>query len=248
MQPVTVPSASAPSEASISPNFDAANAVQEGLQASPTIYNTIKGTFGKVQKPTRRYMNSDKFKYTDTSGPLIQASQEQQAVDMANANSTLGSRGQALSYMSQASNNNYKRKAGILAGEIGKKNAIDNMNTQLTNQDKSMNLNLANQYDEMELLNKAKKTEYLGKGLEGSSALSFNQELMNNMSEADKLRMSTLKTQNYGYEDGVGTGFYAPDGMFMSGGKTYIKSGSKWIQKMSYGTQSVKVKKYKMTK
>jgi hypothetical protein len=199
-----------------------------GIQSAPTIYNTLQGVFGKVAKPTRRFVHSDKYRYTDTSAPLMQASNEAMAVDMANANRTLGSRGQALSYMSQAGVGNFNRKYKIIGDEVAKKTSIDNMNTQLANSDKLTNLQLANQYDTEYLQNKAKKTEYLGKGLEGVSGLSFNDELMGNMKDRDKLLTSMAKTRNYGYEEGVGIGYYTPDGNFISGGKTYKTTTTKY--------------------
>lgn len=215
-----------------------ANVAAGLVQAAPTIYNTIRGTFGKAQQPTKRFYTPDKYSYNDLSDPNRRLSREQYTVDKYNVGTVAGSRGQATSYLSQAGINNYKRLSDINNYEIGRKSEINNMNTQLINQAKGTNLQLANQYDDQALQNEAKRTEYLGRGMEGASALAYNRERMNNEKNRDKVLTSLAKTQHYGYEEGIGTGYYSSDGTFISGGKTY-KNGK---QVYSKGTKYIRTK------
>jgi hypothetical protein len=92
----------------------------------------------------------------------------------------------------------------INAIEAEKKNTINNMNTQLTNSDKAINLELANNYDQTVRQQKGKKSEYLGKGLEGFSNLSQNQELMDNQKKADDIRANLSYSKNYKYNPETG--------------------------------------------
>lgn len=217
------------------------NAAAGLVQAAPTIYNTMRGTFAKAQQPARRFYNPTKYNYTDLSDPNRRLAQEQNTVDKYNAGTVAGSRGQVQSYLSQAGINNYKRQADINNFEIGRHSEVNNMNTQLENQAKGTNLQLANEYDNQALQNEAKRTEYLGKGVEGASALGYNREMTNNLKQRDNTLASLAKTQHYGYEDGIGTGYYTPEGDFISGGKTYKKVNGKLVQ-YRQGTSYIRTK------
>jgi hypothetical protein len=203
------------------------NAAAGIAQAAPTIYNTIRGATAKAQQPARRFYSPTKYNYNDLSDPNRRVALEQYNTDKYNSGLVAGSRGQAQSYLSQAGINNYKRQSDINNFEIGRHSEVNNMNTQLENQAKSTNLQLANQYDDQALQNEAKRTEYIGKGVEGASALAYNREMTNNLKDRDKTLMGLARTQHYGYEDGVGTGYYTSEGDFISGGKTYRKVNEK---------------------
>lgn len=170
-------------------------------QAAPSIYNLGRGLLEKPEQTKRRYVANEGYKYKDLSDPSRRAAEEQMRVESDNIrNATGGQGGSYLANQSLASANRFKNMANINNQEAGRRLEISNMNTGLRNQQNAQNLQLANQYDDLDLQNKARKNDFLGAGLTGLSDLSFNRQTMKNQAEADKIRASTLETNNYEFD------------------------------------------------
>ncbi|HEY8363962.1 MAG TPA: hypothetical protein VIK84_00190, partial [Haloplasmataceae bacterium] len=155
------------------PNGTAASGldIASGIGAlAPSIYNIGMGLFGKTEKTNRRIFNPELMKYEDTSGQLRQDVNSISNAEMdISRNLSGGNAGNFRANATSALNRKYKRMQEINNAEYNKKLGIDNANTQIKNQANINNLNLQNQYDQLDLQNKARKQDFLGKGLTGIS-------------------------------------------------------------------------------
>lgn len=165
---------------------------------APTIYNLGKGIFDKPVKTNRRYYTPETLKYKDTSAGLRKDADEQFRVDQENIrNVTGGQGGNYLANQALAQSRRYRTKEAINRGETDRMFDIENQNVGTRNQARMTNLGLAGQYDEMDLANKAKKSEYLTKGLEGLSQAQQMGQLNKNRAKSDDVRLNLIKTGNY---------------------------------------------------
>lgn len=166
--------------------------------SASSAYNLGQGLFGKVNKTNRRYTNPEAYKYQDFSGTNRRATDEQYRVESDNIrNATGGSGGTFLANQSLASANRFKNISDINNQESAKRLDIQNTNTGLRNQTQQTNLDLSNQYDTMDAQNRGKKSEFLGKGLEGLDALTQSAVLNKNRSKSDDVKLNLMKTGNY---------------------------------------------------
>ncbi len=165
---------------------------------SPALYNLGQGIFGKTSKTNRRYVNNEGYKYKDMSAPARRAANEAQLVESNNIrNATGGAGGTYLANQALASSNRFKNISDINTQQSGLRQDIENQNVDTRNQQNQTNLGLANQYDILDLQNKGKKSEFLGKGLEGLSQASQMAQLNNNRSKSDNVRLNLMKSENY---------------------------------------------------
>jgi hypothetical protein len=165
---------------------------------APTIYNLGKGIFDKPAKTNRRYYTPETLKYKDTSAGLRKDADEQFRVDQDNVrNATGGQGGNYLANQALAQSRRYRTKEAINRGETDRMFDIENQNVGTRNQARMTNLGLSGQYDEMDLANKAKKSEYLTKGLEGLSQAQQMGQLNKNRAKSDDVRLNLIKTGNY---------------------------------------------------
>lgn len=170
---------------------------------APIAYNIGKGLFGKSEKTNRRLYNPEEFQYTDISQPI-----RNEAVNAYTGekdqirNAAGGSAGNYLAAQSLANSRKYQRLQDINNNEGGRKVAVANMNTELKNNSKMANLNLQNQYDELDLRNDAAKKKHLTDGFSQLSTAAQNKQRMRNMADADDIRARTLQdmVSNYGFD------------------------------------------------
>jgi hypothetical protein len=171
------------------------------LQAAPSIYNLGRGLFEKAKTTNRRYINNEAYKYQDLADPNRKAANEQFRIESSNIrNATGGSGGAYLANQNLAAANRFRNLSDINNQEAGKRLDISNTNTNLRNQQNAQNLQLANQYDDLDTQNIARKNDFVGAGLTGLSDLSFNKQLMKNQANADRLKATTLETTNFKYD------------------------------------------------
>jgi hypothetical protein len=200
------------------------------LTYAPAIYNTLAGVFEPQEYTKRRFYNPETRKYEDMSDPLRQASIKATKVDQAAIkNITGGNPGAMLSNLQQASNRQFDRDNSIESNEVGRKIDTQNYNRDLKNQAQMANLQLANQYDDLDLQNESAKRSFLTTGLSQGSQISQMDKYQKNLANADNIRAQS---------------FFSPDFQFdpVSGGIKY-KYTAKKIEK---GVKSVKTKyKYK---
>lgn len=169
---------------------------------APSIFNLSQGLLNKPTQVNRRYINNENYKYQDTSAPARRAANEQQLVSSNNIrNATGGSGGAFLANQAMASAERFKNISDINNQQMGQRQDISNANVGLRNQQNQENLQLGNEYDQQNRANQAKKSEYLGKGLEGISQASQMNQLNKNRSKMDNIRLNTLKTNNYESDD-----------------------------------------------
>lgn len=206
-------------------NTSKLNSVASGaLQAAPSIYNLARGIFEKPQLTNRRYVNNKAYQYQDFSDPNRRAANEQFRVESDNIrNATGGSGATYLANQSLAAANRFKNMSDINTQEAAKRQDLMNMNTQMSNQQNAQNMGLANQYDDLDLQNRARKNDFVASGLTGLSDLSFHKQRDKNMANADQMRLNTLETSQYKYDPTTG----------------------KYIFKSALGIKNVKYKKKK---
>lgn len=182
----------------------AMGALSTGMEVAPIVYNAIRGA-GKASKVNRNYYNPERYQYSDISSPARRAAQESQNVDNYNIRTTRGARGQVQSYLQQASNNKYKRLADIGNFEGGRKMDVYNKNIEQDNQAKAMNLNLSNQYNDMDAQNRARRNDFSASAVSQASSFAQNRRLMDNQRKRDQALMArdkqTLSLYNSMYPD-----------------------------------------------
>lgn len=176
-----------------------------GAALAPTIYNLAQGALGSTTKTNRRTYTPDQYNYRDMSDPSRRAANE--AYSMNQQNILKGSGGNASSYLAnnqQAGNTRYKQLSDINNFELGRRQDINNSNVDLKNQAQNMNLGLQNQYDQLDLQNKAKKSEYTARGLEGLSNYAQQSKLDSNRKTQDDRSLKLMQTGNYKYNSDSG--------------------------------------------
>lgn len=220
---------------------------------APSIYNTGMGLFGKTEKTNRRTYNPELMKYEDTSGQMRQDVNSITNAEMdISRNLSGGNAGNFRANATSALNRKYKRMQDINTSEYNKRLNIDSANTQIQNQANMTNLNLENQYDQMDLQNKARKQDFLAKGLTGISGSIQQGQLNKNRAERDQMLMNTLGSADYQIN---------PDGSIVNKNALYNEKANKFkfdplkdINSKSDLTETLykkgvkKIKKYKTKK
>lgn len=184
--------------------FDFNQALNKGIEIAPAAYNIGKGLFGKVQKTERNYYNPDTYKYRDSSDPLRKAAQDEYLQTREEIRRGSHNASSYLANAQQAANQRYKRKEGIETNEAQRKTDVYNQNTDLRNQAGLTNLNLKNQYNDLDLQNKARKDDYLGKGLEQASSLAQMNTLNKNRGRNEDILTKILASKNYKFNKNTG--------------------------------------------
>jgi hypothetical protein len=224
-----------------------AGGVESAIQSAPTIYNSIKGTFGKPTLTTRRYISPNLMTYQDQSDPNRRQAQEQFNIDKSNSNNQVGTMGQQQSNMAQAGVAKYNRMSDINNYETNRKVGVNNANTEIKNNANQTNIGLANEYDQMDLQNKTAKNNYQSTAVTGASNLSFNREQMNNQKDRDSILAKTLSTNNM-VGDAQGNQYYKT-GQYKNGKEVHIgndkneyyNDGNNNFQRYKMGTSGISV-------
>ena len=127
--------------------------IEEGAKAKPNKYGQIARGLGKSSNVLYNYaqsltspeeatavpLNLERYKYQDLSEPLRQVANSNRNAQRSDINSTFGSRGQKLSYLTQADARYLGDRQGIDANEIGRKLNVQNENVGLSNQEAQHN-------------------------------------------------------------------------------------------------------------
>lgn len=174
------------------------NSIGGGLGTlAPTIYNLTKGA-QPAYKTQRNYVNNEQYKYVDTSNPLRRAANEEYRVNENNIrNATSGNGGNYLANSAIASANRFKNMSDIENQQSGRRVDVNNANVDVRNNQRNTNLQLNNEYNNQDLQNRAAQNRFLGAGMEGLSQYSQMNQLNNNRTNADNIRLNLLGTSNY---------------------------------------------------
>ncbi len=172
------------------------------LGSATGLYNLGRGLFEKPTKTNRRYVNNEQYKYKDLSEPSKQAVKEQYLSDAANIkNVTGGSSGSYLGNMTLATNQRRKGLQEINTQESARKLGLENQNVDLRNQQKMANLELANRYDDLDLQNRARRDDYIEKGITQTSDVAVKNrqlsQLNKNRANRDDKTLASLGTEDY---------------------------------------------------
>lgn len=164
---------------------------------APTVFNIAQGMQSSYQTP-RNYINNQQYQYKDLANPQRRAANENYRQDAYNiANTTGGSGSSYLNNMAIASANRYKNQSDIENQQQERRLNTQNANTDLVNSQNRENIGLANQYNDMDLQNRAKRTEYLGRASEALGTQSQMNQLNKNRANSERVALNTLGTSNY---------------------------------------------------
>ena len=183
---------------------DAANKLATG---APYLYDLARGAFDKAQQYNAQdYMQNKRLPYRDVDfSPIKRAIDQQGAIARANAASASG--GDAGSFLSNqaqigANTQNATAEAQMKAQQYNLTNRY-NVDVQNLGIDQA-NKNLQFQIDQMNQANKSKRSEYIGKGLEGLSGLTQQRLYEKNQMSRDNQYMDLFK-QMYPFLNQTGT-------------------------------------------
>jgi hypothetical protein len=166
--------------------------LNSALELAPALYNLGQGLFGKTETVDRQYLNPDKIKYNDLSAELRSQSNAAERTAQSNArNLSGGNVGNARANSQAASNENLGRLGQINAQEAVRHDTINTANVEIGNQAKGANLQLKNQYDELDAQNRAIKSDALSRGLDGLGQIGTRNILQKNELEAYKIGLET---------------------------------------------------------
>jgi hypothetical protein len=183
------------------PGTDWRNLLEKGAMYAPTIYNTGMGLLSRPEQLDRdAFTSRDRLEAGRLNiDPALRAIDEQAQTGRTAAKSSGFSRG---SYLSNIANINtqaesQKAKTMVDAENLNRQNkqGVDTFNINLGLSDEQQR---RQNYD-FNLKSKAKKSEFLGKGLEGISGITQVNKLMGNQQDSDRIRLGTLNSilQNY---------------------------------------------------
>lgn len=177
------------------------NIAAQSAMYAPTIYNTARGILGKPDQ-----LNKDSFTSKErldfnriNVDPALRAIDEQAQTGRTAAKGTGFSRGSYMSNLNQINTQAEAEKAKTLVN-------AENLNRQVKQGVDTYNINLGLSDEQQRRQNymynqqsKGKKSEFLGKGLEGISAISQTNKLMDNQQDADRIRLGSINSilQNY---------------------------------------------------
>ena len=186
-----------------STNSLASNSFNTGLNQlltnAPAIYNVGKGLFGKTQKTERNYFTPENYQYKDISDPNRRAAQEEYQATKSELRRGAPNASTYIANAQMAANQRYKRMSDINNFEGGRKTDIQNQNAELNNNARLSNLNLKNQYNDLDLQNKAKKDEFLTTGLTQGSQLAQMSTLNKNRGKHDEAMLKLIGSKNFKY-------------------------------------------------
>lgn len=174
------------------------------LAYAPTAYNIGKGLFGKPEQlQTEKYQVGQRLPYRDINmEPVNQRILEERKAALGNLRGIGGlSQGSYLSNAAMIGANTARARAeaemGAQQANIQGRNLADQYNIGIEQGNLGTALNIAR----LNQMSRAKKSEYLGKGLEGLSGIAQTNRLMGNQAGADQIRANTLQDlfDNYVY-------------------------------------------------
>jgi hypothetical protein len=178
------------------------NFLEQAAMYAPTAYNVGMGLFSRPdQLDSSAFTSTERLRPRDVNmDPILRGIDEQAQVGR-NAAKTQGfSRGSYMSNLLAINNQAEANKAKALTEDqnINNRNqqSVDTFNINLglsDNQQRGAN------YD-YNLRSQGKKSEFLGKGLEGVSAISQTNKLIGNQRNADAIRLGTLNSILKNYE------------------------------------------------
>lgn len=133
----------------------------DGLMKGANIINNLAQSMKKPDRAVRRTIKSDMLQYEDGSKPQLNAINQANSLETANAVSMSGGNaGNVRANRNAAYARKINRTNEVINNETQRKIAINNQNVAIKNADKQTNLNLANGYDEIDAQNKAVKDNY----------------------------------------------------------------------------------------
>ena len=176
--------------------FDANKALNAFGTYAPTAYDIGMGLTAKAhQYKYGDYSNKQRMPYRDVNFNSIRQAIEQQG-SIARKNAQQGSAGSGGSYMSNALQAGANTQNAIATAMMN----ADRYNAEGRNSADSANMNLEARNNQLRFMldtanrqNKAKKTEYLGRGLEGLSSATQMSALQNNMQGRDQQMLELYK-------------------------------------------------------
>lgn len=180
--------------------FDFNQAINKGIEIAPAAYKIGKGLFGKVQKTERNYLSPETYKYRDSSDPLRKASQDEYLQSREEIRRGSPNASSYLANAQQAANQRYKRREDIETNEAQRKTDVYNQNTDLRNQASANNLNLKNQYNDLDTQNQSKKNDFLIEGIEDASNIAQMGTLNKNRSKQEDILTKILASKNYKFD------------------------------------------------
>lgn len=110
-----------------------------GLGKSSNVLYNYAQSLTSPEEATAVPLNLERYKYQDLSEPLRQAATANRNTQRSDINATFGSRGQKLSYLTQADAGYLRDRESIDANEVGKKLNVQNENVGLSNQEAQHN-------------------------------------------------------------------------------------------------------------
>lgn len=173
--------------------------LNQAMELAPIAYNLGQGLFGKAEKANRRYINPTLEKYVDTSAALKSQANSGYEANVANARNLSGGLGSNVRANSQAAANQKLEQLNSINGqEYGKQVDVNNRNTQIINRGKTVNLEMDNQYDEIDAQNRGMKSQALATGLTDLGALGSRNILQKNTLDTWKINADMLEKPQYG--------------------------------------------------
>lgn len=165
------------------------------MKYSNMLYNSAMGS-KKVDEVNRRYVDSEDYKYQDTSNTLRKSvDTNANAARLAARGSRLSS-GQSLSLQNQISASSQSAMEQINEREYAKRLDVSNLNTAQRNQNKGTNLNLSNTYDEQDAQNKGARQAFQSEAARDMTKLGQLEEEKRYLMDKDKkqYKMDKYKT------------------------------------------------------
>ena len=186
----------------------ALNAASNLGEIAPIAYNISQGLSPAVQT-TRRNFNPKNYIYQDLSQPLRNEvnslyAQDKQLI----RNASGGNAGTYLANVGLASANKFKRLQEINNNEAARKIGVQNQNTELSNNTQMANLELNNQYDQLDLMNKGAKQGMIATGLGQLSQYAQQKSLDRKLTKNDEEIINNLESKDYKIDHKTGKAIF----------------------------------------
>ncbi len=154
--------------------------------------------FGKSSQEQANLLAPELLQYQDMSDPLRTKSRQAYRINAANArNFSGGNIGNVRANLSQASAEDFERQQAINNEEVSRSLQIQNANVGLKNNFKVMNAQEKARVAEINAMNSSKKSEYLGKGLEGLQDYANTQQQNRAIREQNDILAGSLENGSY---------------------------------------------------
>lgn len=171
------------------------------MQIAPIAYNLGQGLLGKVDKESANYVNPDLIKYEDISDPLRRKSREIMGINASNArNLGGGNTGNVRANLNQSAAEDFERQQQINQAEVSRALDIKNTNVGITNNSKFYNAEETGRVNNVNAQNKAKKSEYLAKGLEGVQNYALTEQQNKSVRDQNNMLAGLAETDSYKYD------------------------------------------------